>query len=227
MGQKVNPLALRLGINQDWRSRWFAKGNDLHLWIKEDLIIRRTLKQKLSDVFVGRVEIERQNDVISIFLWSSRLGVILGQKNKNVERIIFLLKKALKNRKYIIKIKVIEIRNSALNAQLVANDVAQKIANKQNYRQIQKQAIRSAVRLGAKGIKVSVAGRLNGAEIARREYLSEGKIPLSTLNANIDYGFSESKTNYGQIGVKVWIYHDIPNKQLPKQDIPSFSNRRT
>lgn len=131
------------------------------------------------------------------------MGVILGQKNKNVEKIIYFLKRALKKRHYIIYIKVIEIKNPSLNAQLIANDVAQKIANKENYRNVQKQVMKSANRLGIKGIKIAVAGRLNGADIARREYLSQGKIPLSTLSANIAYGFKESKTNYGQIGVKV------------------------
>lgn len=226
MGQKVSPLALRLGINQDWKSRWFASGKELQSWIKEDLIIRRTLKEKLSNVFVAQVEIERQGDVINIFLWSSRLGVILGQKNKNVERVIFFLKRALKKRNYTIKIKVIEIRNSSLNAQLIANDVAQKIANKDNYRALQKQVIKNATRLGVRGIKVSVSGRLNGADIARREYLSQGKIPLSTLKANIEYGFAESKTSYGQIGVKVWIYHGNFDQQLATKDKFTFANQR-
>ena len=207
MGQKVSPLALRLGINQDWRSRWLTSDKNLNLWIKEDLIIRRTLKAKLTDSFIARVEIERQDNVINIFLWSSRLGVILGQRNKNVERVIFFLKRALKRRDYVIKIKVVEIKNPALNAQLVANETAYKIANKENYRQIQKAVVKSAIRLGAKGVKIAVSGRLNGADIARREYISQGKIPLSTLKANIDYGFAESKTSYGQIGIKVWIYH--------------------
>ncbi len=208
MGQKVSPLGLRLGINQNWRSRWSAPKGKLSLWIKEDLLIRQTLKKVLSNAFIAKVEIERQDEIIYIFLWSSHLGAVLGQGNKNVERIVFILKKVLKKRFCKIRIKVNEVKNPHLNAQLIANDIAYKIVNRENYRVVQKQAIKGAIRSGARGIKVAIAGRLNGADIARREYLSEGKIPLSTLSANIDYGAAQSLTGYGQVGVKVWICHD-------------------
>ena len=197
MGQKISPLALRLGINQNWQSRWVAKKSDIAIWIKEDAVIRQTIKKKLPNSFISKIEIERQNNKFHIFISTSRLGLILGQKSQNIKRIILILKKALKAR---------EVKIPGLNAQLVANDLAYGIANRESYRKLQRQGVKSAMRLGAKGIKITVSGRLNGANISRKEHISEGKIPLSTLRADIDYGFAESLTNYGQIGIKVWIY---------------------
>ncbi len=209
MGQKVSPFALRLGYVTNWKSRWF-NGNQHQKtaqWIKEDHLIRRFFRHQSASVVLAKVEIERQNNKIKIFLFSSRIGYFIGQKGKKLQILQHKLQRLLKNRSYIIRIELIEEKKPALNAQLVANEIAQQLVNRQNYKKVQKATIRNALRLGAQGIKTQVAGRLNGADIARTEGYKEGKLPLSTLRCTVDYGFAEALTTYGQIGVKVWIYN--------------------
>ncbi len=206
MGQKIIPTALRIGINQQWDSQWIAPKNKEALWIKESVILRRMFNQKLPSAFIAKIEIHRYGDVINIYIHSSRLGPILGQQGKNLKRITEWAQKALKNRQYKIKIEVIEERNAGLNAQIVAQDIAKRIVNRENYRLIQQKAIRTGKRLGVHGMKIIISGRLNGADIARRSVQAFGALPLSTLKVRMNYGFAISKTNYGQIGVKVWIY---------------------
>ncbi len=210
MGQKISPFALRLGINQDWISRWFTANNHRRnaLWIKEDYLIRKFFQNQPTNIVLSKVAIERQNTKIKIFLYSSKIGYFLGQKGKKLQLIQKQIQRLLKNRKYIIRIELIEQKKPALNAQLIANDIANQLVNRQNYKKVQKNSIRSALRLGAFGIKTQVSGRLNGADIARKEGYKEGKLPLSTFRCKIDYGFAEALTTYGQIGVKVWVYSD-------------------
>ncbi len=212
MGHKITPTGLRIGINQDWRSQWVARKHELAKWMEEDYNVRKVLMKKLHNAGISEIELKRQNNNVCVFIHSSRLGLILGQKGKNLEAISLLIKKTLKNRNYIVKIEVVEERNPAVNAQILAYEIAYKIANRENYRTVQQESIRNAQRLGVLGIKITIGGRLRGADIARGSTLSYGKLPLSTLRAKLNYGFAVSKTTYGQIGVKVWIY----KKEKPK-----------
>lgn len=206
MGHKITPTGLRIGINQNWRSQWIAKKHELPLWMEEDYKVRKLLMSKLYNAGISEIELRRENNTMSILIHSSRLGLILGQKGKNLERISLLVKKTLGRRDYVIKIEVIEERNPAINAQILAYEIANKIRNRENYRNVQRETIRNAQRLGVLGIKIKVSGRLRGADIARSETVSFGKLPLSTLRAKLNYGFAVSKTMYGLIGIKVWIY---------------------
>ena len=217
MGQKVNPFALRLGYVTGWKSRWFNPTNHQKTaqWIREDHRIRQFFRQQSASVVLAKVEIERQNNKIKIFLHSSRIGYFIGQKGKKLQLFQKSIQKLLKNAQYVIRIEVIEEKKPALNAQLVANEIAQQLVNRQNYKKVQRASIRNALRLGAQGIKTQVAGRLNGADIARTEGYKEGKLPLSTFRFPIDYGFAEALTTYGQIGVKVWIYNRPKKNHLP------------
>lgn len=209
MGQKINPFALRVGINKPWISRWVANDYQLSTFLKEDYFIRQFLLAKLPSTFIAKIEIERHNNKVFLLIFSSNLGIIFGQKGENIKKVTLNLKKQLWRKfrmQRVIKVEIKEIKNPGLNAQLVANDIAKRINLRESYRNLQREAIKNAIRLGAKGIKVSVAGRLNGADIARKSHLSQGKIPLSTLKADIDYGFAESPTKYGRVSVKTWIY---------------------
>ena len=210
MGQKINPFALRLGITYDWNSRWFLNRNHRKTaqWIKEDYLIRQFFRQKMPNAAIAKIIIERENNKIKVFLHSARIGFLIGQKGKKLQQIQNQLKRLLKaNRRYVIQIELFEEKKPALNAQIVANDIASQLMNRQNYKKVQKNSIRTALRSGALGIKTQVAGRLNGADIARTEGYNEGKLPFSTLRSAINYGFCEALTKYGQIGVKVWIYN--------------------
>ncbi|WHP39244.1 MAG: 30S ribosomal protein S3 [Mollicutes bacterium] len=171
--------------------------------MEEDYKVRKLLMSKLYNAGISEIELRRENNTMSILIHSSRLGLILGQKGKNLERISLLVKKTLGRRDYVIKIEVIEERNPAINAQILAYEIANKIRNRENYRNVQRETIRNAQRLGVLGIKIKVSGRLRGADIARSETVSFGKLPLSTLRAKLNYGFAVSKTMYGLIGIKV------------------------
>lgn len=209
MGQKVNPHGLRVGVIKDWDSRWFAKDNAFGDILVEDYQLRKYLKKRLMDAGVPKIEIERDATKVRIHIHCSRPGVVIGKGGTEIEKIRLECEKLVnKNRdqKISVFVNVVEVRNADKNAQLVAENIAAQLVNRVSFRRAMKQAIGRAMKLGAKGIKVQVSGRLGGAEIARSERYHEGTIPLQTLRADIDYGFAEADTTYGKIGVKVWIY---------------------
>ncbi len=211
MGQKVHPLGFRLGYVKTWSSRWFAEKDYAHL-LHEDLRIRTMVKEKLYHAGVAKIEIERSGNQIKIYISTARPGIIIGRKGAEVDKLKAELD-ALTKRQVQINIK--EVRKPELDSQLVGESIAMQLEKRVSYRRAMKKAVAAALRLGAQGIKVHCAGRLGGAEIARKEWYREGRVPLHTLRADIDYGFAEAKTTYGQIGVKVWIYK---GELLPQRD---------
>ena len=211
MGQKVNPHGLRVGVIKDWDSRWFAKDAAFGDILVEDYKVRRFLKKTLYDAGVPRIEIERDATKVRIHVHCARPGIVIGKGGEAIERVRQQVDKMINKDKdqadkKQVFINVIEIKQPDKNAQLVAESIAQQLVARVGFRRAMKQAIGRAMRLGAKGIKVAVSGRLGGAEIARSEHYHEGTIPLQTNRADIDYGFAEADTTYGKIGVKVWIY---------------------
>ena len=211
MGQKVHPLGFRLGYVKTWSSRWFAEKDYAHL-LHEDLRIRTMVKEKLYHAGVAKIEIERSGNQIKIYISTARPGIIIGRKGAEVDKLKAELD-ALTKRQVQINIK--EVRKPELDSQLVGESIAMQLEKRVSYRRAMKKAVAAALRLGSQGIKVHCAGRLGGAEIARKEWYREGRVPLHTLRADIDYGFAEAKTTYGQIGVKVWIYK---GELLPQRD---------
>jgi small subunit ribosomal protein S3 len=202
LGQKVNPISFRLGINKNWDSRWFAT-KEYSNYILEDFRIRKHLKEKVAQAGVSKIEIERAADKIRIRMHVARPGIVIGKKGSEIEK----LKKDLESkirREVIIDIQ--EVRKAEVEAQLVAENVALQLVRRMAFRRVMKKAVGSALRLGAQGIKISCSGRLGGAEMARREWFREGRVPLHTIRADIDYGFAEAFTTYGVIGVKVIIF---------------------
>ena len=209
MGQKVNPHGLRVGVIKDWDSRWFAKDNAFGDTLVEDYNIRKFLKKTLFEAGVPRIEIERDATKIRIHIHCSRPGIVIGKGGAEIEKLKAQVEKMVnkgKTEKLNVFINVVEVKQPDKNAQLVAEIIAAQLVNRVSFRRAMKQAIGRAMKLGARGIKVQVSGRVGGAEIARTEHYHEGTIPLQTLRADIDYGFAESDTTYGNIGVKVWIY---------------------
>lgn len=202
MGQKVHPLGFRLGYVKTWNSRWYAK-KDYPQLLHEDLKIRGLVKEKLYHAGVSRIEIERSGNQIKLYISTARPGIIIGRKGAEVDKLKAELEAMTKRQ---VQINIKEIRKPELDAQLVAENIAMQLEKRVSYRRAMKKAVAAALRLGALGIKVHCAGRLGGAEIARKEWYREGRVPLHTLRADIDYGLAESKTTYGRIGVKVWIY---------------------
>lgn len=203
MGQKVSPIGLRIGINKDWESKWFAPNKDFKKYLQRDLKIRKYLDKELKGNSVASVIIERNKKRTNVIINTAKPGMIIGRGGADIEKRKNELKKLTGEEIYL---SIVEIKNIDTNAALVAESIAMQIQNRASYRSAQKRAIRNAMKAGAKGIKTLVSGRLNGAEIARSEGYSEGKIPLHTLRADIDYSQKEADTIYGKIGVKVWIY---------------------
>ncbi|MCP1312353.1 30S ribosomal protein S3 [Paenibacillus tyrfis] len=203
MGQKVNPVGLRIGIIRDWESKWYA-GKDFGDLLMEDVKIREYLKQKLKDSAVSRIEIERAANRVNVTIHTAKPGMVIGKGGSEVEVIRGYLTKLTNGKK--VHINISEVKHPELDAILVAESIAQQLERRVSFRRALKQAIQRTMRAGAKGIKTSVSGRLGGAEIARTEGYSEGTVPLHTLRADIDYGTAEAHTTYGRIGVKVWIY---------------------
>ncbi len=202
MGQKVHPIGFRLGSYRNWDSRWFA-GKEYSSYVFEDHRIRQYLKKRVSQAGVAKIEIERAANKVRIRLHTARPGIIIGKKGAEIEKLKKDLEKHIK-REIIIDIQ--EVRKAEVEAQLVAESVAMQLVRRMAFRRVMKKAVTSALRLGALGIKISCAGRLGGAEMARREWYREGRVPLHTLRADIDYGFAEAFTTYGVIGVKVIIF---------------------
>ena len=203
MGQKVNPHGLRVGVIKNWDSRWFVSGKDFGDTIVSDYKIREYVKAKLQSAGVPRIEIERDASRVRVFIQCAKPGVVIGFHGAEIEKLRAELEKMVGRP---VVVNVIEIKNPDVNAQLVAESIAAQLEKRVSFRRAMKLAIGRTMRLGVKGIKVSCAGRLGGAEIARTEHYHEGTIPLQTLRADIDYGFWEANTTYGKIGVKVWIY---------------------
>ncbi len=204
MGQKVNPIGLRIGITRTWDSRWVAKPSEFSKYVYEDYQIRKYLKEKYYHAGIPRIEIERASNKIRIIIHSARPGIVIGKKGAEIEKIRKELSKFLKDRE--IEVLVNEVRRPELEAQLVAENVAMQIERRVSFRRAMKRAVALVMRFGAQGIKIQCSGRLGGAEIARSEWYRVGRVPLSTLRADIDYGFAEALTKYGVIGVKVWIF---------------------
>jgi small subunit ribosomal protein S3 len=203
VGQKVNPVGLRIGIIRDWESKWYA-GKDFGDLLLEDVKIREYLKNKLKDSAVSRIEIERAANRVNVTIHTAKPGMVIGKGGSEVEVLRGQVTKIAGGKK--VHINISEIKNPELDAILVAESIAQQLERRVSFRRALKQAIQRTMRSGAKGIKTSVSGRLGGAEIARTEGYSEGTVPLHTLRADIDYGTAEAHTTYGRIGVKVWIY---------------------
>ena len=202
MGQKVNPISLRLGIVKTWSSKWFSEKNFREL-LHQDIKIRKYIKEKLYHAGISKVEIERAADKAKINIYAARPGIIIGKKGAEVDKLKKDLE-AMTGKQMFINIQ--EIRRPELEAQLVAENIALQLERRIAFRRAMKKSVTSALRLGAQGIKITCAGRLAGSEIARTEWYREGRVPLHTLRADIQYGFAEAKTTMGQIGVKVWIY---------------------
>ena len=203
MGQKVNPHGLRVGVIKDWDSRWYASDEKVGDLIVEDQKIRKYLKKTLYGAGVPKIEIERSNDVVTIFLHCARPGMVIGKGGTEIERIRLEVEKMIGKS---VALNIVEVKNPDMDAQLVAENIAQQLEKRIAFRRAMKNAMGRAMRMGALGIKVQCSGRLNGAEIARTEHYHDGTIPLQTLRADIDYGFAEAATTYGRIGVKCWIY---------------------
>jgi len=209
MGQKVNPIGLRLGINRTWDSRWFADGADYGKLLHEDIKVRRALKKRLYQAGVSRITIERPHKKCRITIYAARPGVIIGKKGADIDK---LRKDIAAMTDGEVHLNIVEIRKPETDAQLIAENVGTQLERRVAFRRAMKKGIESAFRFGAQGIKIRCAGRLNGAEIARAEWYQEGRLPLHTLKADIDYGFAEANTTYGKIGVKTWIYRGEQHK---------------
>ena len=203
MGQKVNPHGMRVGVIKDWDSRWYASNEKVGDLLVEDKKIRDYLKKNLYNAQVPKIEIERSNDIVTIYLHCARPGVVIGKGGEQIEQYRLAVEKMIGKK---VKLNIVEVRNPDMNAQLVAENIAQQLEKRISHRRDMKNSMARAMRAGAKGIKVCCSGRLGGREIAGVEHYHEGTIPLQTIRADIEYGFAEAATTFGRIGVKVWIY---------------------
>ena len=220
MGQKVNPIGLRVGINRTWDSRWFAKGNVYTKLLGEDLNIKSFLKNKLKGAAVSRITVERPAKVARVTIYSARPGIIIGRKGSEIE----LLKEKLASMtEGEVQLNIVEIKKPDIEAQLVAENVAEQLVKRIAFRRAMKRAVQSAMRQGALGIRINAGGRLGGAEIARIEWYREGRVPLHTLRADIDYGVATAATAYGNCGIKVWIFRG----ELMSHDPMAMENSRS
>ncbi|RCL00354.1 MAG: small subunit ribosomal protein S3 [Candidatus Tokpelaia sp. JSC085] len=203
MGQKINPIGLRLGVNRTWNSRWYANTGEYGELLHEDMIIRNYLMQDLRSAGVAKVVIERPHKKCRIAIYSARPGLIIGKKGADIER---LRRKLADMTDVDTSLNIIEVRKPEIDAVLIAQSIAQQLERRVAFRRAMKRAVQSAIRLGAEGIRINCSGRLGGAEIARMEWYREGRVPLHTLRADVDYGISEARTAYGSCGVKVWVF---------------------
>jgi small subunit ribosomal protein S3 len=218
MGQKIHPTGFRLAVTRNWNSRWYANNRDFSEMLSEDIKVREYLKTKLKNAAVSRVLIERPAKNARITIYSARPGVVIGKKGEDIEA----LKKELGKRLGVpVAVNIEEVRKPEVDAQLISDSITQQLEKRIMFRRAMKRAMQNAMRLGAQGIKIMSSGRLNGIEIARCEWYREGRVPLHTLRADIDYGFSEAKTTYGVIGVKVWVYK---GDNLGRSDAPSLDS---
>ena len=221
MGQKIHPTGFRLAVTHDWGSRWFANTQDYARMLREDLQVRSFLKKRLAHASIGRVVIERPAKNVRITLFSARPGIVIGKKGEDIEILKQELQKIVGGP---VHVNIEEVRKPELDAQLIADSIAQQLEKRIMFRRAMKRAMQNAMRLGAQGIKIMSAGRLNGAEIARTECYREGRVPLHTLRADIDYGVSEAETTYGIIGIKVWVYK---GEMLGRNERPTQAENET
>ena len=215
MGQKINPIGFRLAVNRNWTSRWYANSKNFPGMLLEDIRVRDHLKQKLAHAAISRVVIERPAKNARITVYSARPGVVIGKKGEDIESLKVELQKMLG---VPVHVNIEEVRKPEVDAQLISDSIAQQLQKRIMFRRAMKRAITNAMRLGAQGIKIMCAGRLNGNEIARTEWYREGRVPLHTLRADIDYGVAEAKTTYGVIGIKVWVFR---GEVMQKSDQPA------
>ncbi len=221
MGQKVSPTGFRLGITEDWRSRWYAD-KDYAAMLENDLAIRKFLDKQLVHAAVSKVEIERAGDKIKIIITTARPGVVIGKKGAEIDA---LRKKLETVANGTVSVEVVEIKRPELDAELIAQSVAEQIEGRVAFRRAMRKAVQSAMKSGAKGIRIQCSGRLGGAEMSRREWYREGRVPLHTLRAKIDYGFTTAATTMGSIGVQVWVYHGdmLPGQKPPQPALEGAS----
>ena len=225
MGQKIHPTGFRLAVTRNWGSRWYAGNSNFASMLKEDLEVRAFLKKKLKNASVGRVLIERPAKNARITIFSSRPGVVIGKKGEDIE----VLKSTLAKMMGVpVHVNIEEIRKPETDAQLIADSIAQQLEKRIMFRRAMKRAMQNAMRLGAQGIKIMSTGRLNGIEIARTEWYREGRVPLHTLRADIDYGFGEAETTYGIIGINVWVYKGdrLANGETPVVEVAADDDRK-
>ena len=215
MGQKVNPIVMRLGINKSWSSNWYAKGEEYANLLHEDLKIRNFISKELKSAAISKIIVERPAKKAIITIHTARPGVVIGKKGTDIERIKTKIAKLTKGE---IQLNILEVRKPELDAQLIADNIAEQLQRRASFRRTMKRAIQSSLRLGAEGIKIVSGGRLGGAEIARIEWYREGRVPLHSLRANIGYGVSTSHTAYGTIGIKVWVYTGEQKSDTDKQN---------
>ena len=219
MGQKVNPVGLRIGVNKNWNSRWYANDQEFHVFLNEDIKVRNFLEKKLKEALLSHIEIERvktdKGYSVIIMVFVARPGVVIGQDGKNINELKDELAKLLKGAE--VRIDVVEVKNPDLDATIVAQEIAKQLEERASFRTAQKKAIQRVRKAGAKGIKTSVSGRLGGADIARAEGYREGVIPLHTLRSDIDYACVHAATQYGRLGVKVWICRGEIRPELQKK----------
>jgi len=224
MGQKVNPIGLRLGIINDWSSKWYASGRDYAKHLNTDLEVRKFLLKKLAQASVSKIRIERPARNARVIIHTARPGIVIGKKGEDIEG---LRKKISEMMGVPVQVSVEEIRKPELDAKLVAANVAQQLERRIMFRRAMKRAVGNAMRFGAKGIRINVSGRLNGAEIARMEWYREGRVPLHTLRADIDYALVEARTTYGVVGVKVWIFKgEILGRREFEEEKPQQKSKR-
>jgi len=224
MGQKVHPIGIRLGIVKQWTSKWYADSKDYADMLNTDLEVRDYLKKRLSQASVSRIQIDRPAKNAHVTIHSARPGIVIGKKGEDINT---LREEVSKRMGIPAHISVEEIRKPELDAQLVAEGITQQLERRVMFRRAMKRSVQTAMRLGAGGIKVNISGRLNGAEIARNEWYREGRVPLHTLRADIDYGFAEAKTTYGIIGVKVWIFKgEVFGDEVPEEAAPKPARRK-
>ena len=228
MGQKIHPIGFRLPVTRNWSSRWYAGNRQFAVMLAEDIEVREFLKKKLKNAAVSRILIERPAKNARITIFSARPGVVIGKKGEDIENLKLQLAKMLK---VPVAVNIEEVRKPESDAQLIAESITQQLEKRIMFRRAMKRAMQNAMRLGAQGIKIMSGGRLNGIEIARTEWYREGRVPLHTLRADIDYGFAEAKTTYGVIGVKVWVYKGdrLANGELPaaaREERPEDDRRR-
>lgn len=226
MGQKIHPVGFRLAVTKNWSSRWFANSKDFPGMLQDDVKVREYLKRKLAHASVSRVLIERPAKNARVTIYSARPGVVIGKKGEDIETLRTDLQRIMG---VPVHVSIEEIRKPEIDAQLIADSIAQQLEKRIMFRRAMKRAMQNAMRLGAQGIKVMSAGRLNGAEIARSEWYREGRVPLHTLRADIDYATSEALTTYGIIGIKVWVYKGdmLDRNEQPAAEEPAAEERRS
>jgi small subunit ribosomal protein S3 len=219
MGQKVHPIGIRLGITKEWNSRWYADSQTYPDYVAQDHEIREFLQKRLKDASVSRIHIERPAKRANITVHTARPGIVIGKKGEDIEKLRGDVSRMIGMQLHDVRINIAEIRKPELDARLVAEGIAQQLERRVQFRRAMRRAVTNTMRVGAGGIKVKVSGRLNGAEIARSEWYREGRVPLHTLRADIDYGLAEAHTTYGIIGVKVWVFRgEIFESSEPKQE---------